>query len=276
MSRASTPSSYIHGTEPSEQKRLSLLNTIINDSSLKALGLGGGERILDVGSGLAQFTRAMARAAGTRVVGIERSAEQIEEARRQAREEGEEDRIELRQGDVLRMELRDGEWGSFDLAHTRFVLEHVSNPLAVVSAMVRAVRPGGRIVLEDDDHDVLRLWPEPPGFRELWQAYMRSYDRLGNDPFIGRRLVTLLHQAGAAPVHNQWLFFGGCSGDAHFKALMVNMAGVVEGARESIVSAGILESASYDAAIAALREWGQRPDAGVWFARCWAEGKRPS
>src|SRR5262245_13271218 len=153
MSSTSPPSSYIHGTDPSEQKRLSLLNTIINDSSLRALGLRGGERILDVGSGLGQCTRAMARAAGMRVVGIERSADQIDEARRQAREEGEEDRIELRQGDVLRLELPDGEWGAFDVAHARFVLEHVADPLAVVRSMVRAVRPGGRIVLEDDDRE---------------------------------------------------------------------------------------------------------------------------
>lgn len=63
--------------------------------------------------------------------------------------------------------------------------------------MVRAARPGGRIILEDDDHAVLRLWPEPAGFSSLWQAYIEEYKKLGYDPYMGRRLVELLHQEGA-------------------------------------------------------------------------------
>ena len=67
------PDQYIHGTTPAEQQRLSLLNDLINQASLRELGLSGGERFLDIGSGLAQFTRTVARAVGPagRVVGIE-------------------------------------------------------------------------------------------------------------------------------------------------------------------------------------------------------------
>jgi len=44
-------SRYIHGTSCSEQKRLTLLNTIIlNQACIKELALQGGEKILDVGS----------------------------------------------------------------------------------------------------------------------------------------------------------------------------------------------------------------------------------
>ena len=38
------------------------------------------------------------------------------------------------------------------------------------TSMIKALRPGGRIVLEDDPHDTLRLWPEPPGFDLLTGA----------------------------------------------------------------------------------------------------------
>ena len=128
--------------------------------------------------------------------------------------------MEFRQGDARQLPLRDEEWGTFDLAHTRFLLEHVADPLAVVAAaMARAVRPGGRIVLEDDDHEGLRLWPEPPRIRPtLWQAYQRSYEHLGNDPAIGRRLVSLLVDAGATPVRNSFVFFGSCAGDPRFRS----------------------------------------------------------
>ena len=86
--------------------------------------------------------------------------------------------------------------GQFDVARARFVLEHIPTPLQVVRNMARAVRPGGRVILSDDDYDGLRLWPEPPGFSLVWNAYQRTYDRHGNDPIVGRRLVQLLHQAG--------------------------------------------------------------------------------
>ena len=59
-----TESTYIHGTAPEEQRRLSLLNDVLlNPASLHEIGLRGDERVIDFGSGLGQFTRAMGRAA---------------------------------------------------------------------------------------------------------------------------------------------------------------------------------------------------------------------
>jgi SAM-dependent methyltransferase len=264
-------SHYIHGTAPEEQARLSRLNQLLNEAALRELHIRPGDSIIDFGCGLAQLTRAMARRAGVRAVGLERSAEQIAEALRQARSEGEEHLLELRDSDVLDPAV---EAASFDLAHARFVLEHVPDPLAVVRAMVRAVRPGGRIVLQDDDHDVLRIWPEPPGLRTLWQAYMRTYDRLGNDPIVGRRLVALLHEAGARPVRSTWLFFGACAGEETFPAFLENLHGVLESARDAIVSGGLLGRAEVDETLANIRRIGKRPDSAFWYAVAYAEGIR--
>jgi ubiquinone/menaquinone biosynthesis C-methylase UbiE len=270
------PSGYIHGTDPEEQNRLTVLNRLINEACLRELALRGGERVLDVGSGLAQFTRRLGRAAGPagRVIGVEANAEQLAEAVRQARQDGEETLVELRPGDALALPLGDDEWGTFDVVHTRFLLEHVRDPAAVVRQMARAVRPGGRIVLADDDHDVLRLWPEPPGVWPIWQAYVRTYDRLGHDPYVGRRLVQLLHEAGADPVRNTWLFFGSCAGQATFDVVVQNLIGILDGARETMQAQGLLDRDGFEQGLAALRAWGRRPDAAFWFAICWAEGRR--
>jgi SAM-dependent methyltransferase len=261
-------STYIHGTSPEEQRRLSLMNDVLlNPLSLRELALRGDERIIDFGSGLGQFTCAMARAVPRGgVVGIERSDEQRAKAVREAN-------VEYRAGNVLNLDLGD-EWGTFDVAHARFVLEHVPDPLCVVQAMVRAVKPGGRIVLEDDDHGVMRLWPEPPGFVELWNAYIRTYDRIGNDPYVGRRLVQLLHQAGARPVRNTWIWFGGCAGMECFDVLAANMAGVVRTARDAMIGMNLVEHDTFDAVMEHYERWAKRPDAALWFSVAWAEGMR--
>ncbi len=268
---------YIHGTAAEEQRRLSLLNDVLlNNASLREMALHGDERILDFGSGLGQFTRAMARAAPRgRVVGIERNEEQLAGAKRLAAEDNEANLVDFRRGDVLNLELPREEWGAFDLAHARFILEHVPDPLRVVKTMVRAVKPGGRIILADDDHGVLRLWPEPPGMNDLWNAYIRTYDRIGNDPYVGRRLVSLLHQAGAMPRNNTWIFFGGCAGMEIFDVLTRNMAGVVRSARDSIVNMSLFDRQAFDNVMEQYEAWSHRPDAAMWFAVAWAEGARP-
>ena len=259
---------YLHGTSPDEQARLSLLNQLINDGAMRELALKGGERIVDFASGLGQLSQAMARAAGVKLVGIERSAEQLARAPRDPL-------LDLRRGDVTDPPLRPEEWGQFDVAHARFILEHVQDPLRVVRQMVRAVRPGGRVVIQDDDHEVLRCWPEPPGFAALWRAYERTYDRLGCDPYVGRKLVTLLHEAGAKPKRCTFIFFGACAGEERFVPLVENMCGLFAGAREPIVSGGMLSAREFDASVASLRKWGGRPDAAFWYSIFWAEGVRP-
>ena len=93
-------SHYIHGADAEEQERLSLLNGLLNATSLRAMRLAPGDRVLDVGSGLGQLSRAMARQVGPAgsVVGIERDERQLGEARRQAESAGESGLVDFRGG----------------------------------------------------------------------------------------------------------------------------------------------------------------------------------
>ncbi len=270
------PAEYIHGTAPDEQRRLTMMNSIINEPALRELKLRRGQRVLDVGCGLGQFTRMMAREVGDEgcVVGIEFDEQQIEEAIRQARAADEDGLVQLRQGDARNLPLMDDEWGTFDIVHCRFVLEHIPDPLVAVKQMVRAARPGGRIVLQDDDHDVLRMWPACDEGVALWRTYIDSYAPMANDAFIGRKLITLLHQAGTTPTRNTWLFYGACFGQEAFDALVGNLLGVLEGAREAIKASSSFTDSDIDAGVQAIRAWQQLPDAALWYAICWAEAAR--
>lgn len=271
-------STYVHGNSPEEQQRLSLLNDILNDSCIAELGPRPGERVLDVGSGLGQFTSLIARNVGPdgHVIGVERDGRQLSEATKLARAESHPMSIEFRQGDATELPLRESEWGTFDLAHARFLLEHVPDPTAVVAQMVRSVRPGGRVFVADDDHGNYRPWPEPAGFRALWDAYVHTYERAGNDPYVGRRLVTLLAEQGLAPIRNSCVFFGGCAGDDRFDATVENLIATFLGAKKAMLVDDVIDESSFDYGLEGLRAWRVDPSAALWYVVCCAEGVVPA
>jgi len=268
---------YLHGSSEREQARLDRQSGLIDRRSLATLRLGGERRVLDLGCGTGRFTREIAAALGpeAHVLGIERDPRQIEAARLLGAAHPAAGQVELREGRAEDPPLAPDEVGSFDLAHARFLLEHHEDPLAVVRAMVRAVCPGGRVVLADDDHDVLRMWPEPPAFLALWRAYTRLYVENGTDPYVGRRLVALLSEAGAEPARNDWIFYGSCAGSPEHAALLENVAGFIGGTREALFAAGLAKADEVERGLAELARWGELQDGALWYAISWAEGRRP-
>jgi len=273
----SASSEYIHGSSPEEQHRLSLLNGILNEACLRELNLQSGEKVIDIGSGLGQFSRLISQAVGNsgQVVGIERDPQQIGQADKLAEVCGESSLVEFRRGDALTLPLSKEEEGAFDVAHARFLLEHMPQPGAVIAQMVRAVRPGGRVFVSDDDHDNFRPWPEPKGFEALWNAYVASYERLGNDPYVGRRLVALLREGGLTSIRNTCVFFGGCAGNERFDAVADNLIGALDGAKDEMLEEDFLDEASFRAGMDGLHAWKADPSAVLWYTVCCAEGVVP-
>ena len=217
----------------------------------------------------------MARDSDRRVLGIERDPRQIEEALRQAHEAGEGELIELREGSATELPLSDVERGSFDLAHARFLLEHVPDPQAVVNEMASAVRPGGRVVLIDDDHDLLRFHPPLPQVESAWEIYWKSYALLDCDPLIGRRLPELLVNAGLQPTRVTTVFYGACQGVPLFEPIVDNLVGVLAGATDLLDREGLLSKRKMNAALEALQAWRKKPTAVVWYSIPLAEARRP-
>ncbi len=269
-------SNYIHGSEPEEQARLAQLNTLINKRCLDLLTVKNGDRVIDIGSGLGQFTISIAAMAGAKgfCLGVERDGNQLKTSLDNLKRSGQTN-VEFRSGNAENLELREDEWGSFDLAHTRFVLEHVKDPENVVLGMAKAVKSGGTVVLVDDDHAHFVLDPEPAGFNTVWQAYIRSYDRLGNDPLIGRRLASILHQCGLRDIRINAVFMGDSAESPTFRAYAENLIGILEGAKTLMVRHGLIAEHTFNDAIANIRTWSQRPEAALWYTINWAAGVKP-
>jgi hypothetical protein len=49
---------------------------------------------------------------------------------------------------------------------------------------------------------------------------------------------------------------------------------ILDGVRQPILALGVFDEPAFDTCLAALRAWGDRPDAALWYAVSWAEGRR--
>ncbi len=265
-------SKYIHGTHREEQDRLAVLNRLLNERCIEKIDVTESRRILDIGSGLGLFSRMLAkRAPRAEVVAVERESDQIKRAMEFAFEAGETDLVQFRMGDAYDLPLLKEEWGEFDLIFMRFLLEHVSDPMRALRQAWKAMAPGGKIILVDDDHANFRIAPPCQAFDRLWAAYSQVYVVLGNDPYIGRKLVTHLHQAGFRDFKADFVLFGGARSEPHFMDYADNLIGILEGARSGIEEMLNLDSFQFDTEMEQIRKWSEKPDAALWYAANWAE-----
>jgi SAM-dependent methyltransferase len=108
----------------------------------------GGARVADIACGTGRSTIAIANAyPGVQVVGLDIDAESIERARANAREAGlGEDRV--------RFQLADGAGGldgQFDLALIVEAVHDMSDPVAVLASVKRLLKPGGTLIVADEN-----------------------------------------------------------------------------------------------------------------------------
>lgn len=146
---------------------------------IESLGLRPGHRLLEVGIGTGISLDAYPPY--VHVIGIDPSAEMLEQARTKIRE-GELRHVELRQGDALNLDLPDD---SFDVVCAFHVMSVVPDPIRMMLAMYRVCKPGGRIVIINhfrSANPVLGglVWLINPITRFLgWTTRLRARDILG-------------------------------------------------------------------------------------------------
>lgn len=79
---------------------------------------------------------------------------------------------------------------------------------------MEALAPGGNIIVEDIDMGGYFCDPPSPAFERSRELYVEAGLRRGADPFIGRRLWRLLHEAGLDNVQSALVQPYGQAGDA--------------------------------------------------------------
>jgi SAM-dependent methyltransferase len=200
MERSSQSEDYVLRGGRAGAERLRLLNRVkwpTTEPLLEAAGLRAGMSCLDMGCGGGDVTLKMATLVGAEghVVGVDRDQSVLQLARQEADKQG----LPVT---FRRLEAEDlAEESAYDLVFARYLLSHLPRPQRAVEAMVRAARPGGRLVLEDVFFPGHICYPSNAAFDrfvELYQAVAREKE--GGDAAIGVRLLGMALEAGLVDV----------------------------------------------------------------------------
>ena len=143
---------------------------------------GPTDTVLDVATGTAAVARELVRQKDCFVVGIDQSAEMLDEGRRRVALAAATSKVRLEQGDARSLPFEDGQ---FDALTFTYLLRYVEDPAATLRELARVVKPGGTIAgLE---------FGVPRGiWRPLWETWVRV-----GLPGAGRLIGGGWHEVGS-------------------------------------------------------------------------------
>jgi SAM-dependent methyltransferase len=214
---------------------------------IEAFGIGPGWRCWEVGAGGTSVVSWLAEKVGPtgKVVATDIDTTRLAATARPP--------VEVRVHDVG-AEEPPGE--GFDLVHARLVLVHVPDRQRALRAMIRALRPGGRLLVEDADPALQPLicpdeyGPEQKLANRLRQGFRKLLAERGADLSYGRKLPRLLREAGLS----------GVEADAFFPvtspACTALEAATVRQIRDRLVTAGLATEEEIDQHLANVETGG--------------------
>jgi demethylmenaquinone methyltransferase / 2-methoxy-6-polyprenyl-1,4-benzoquinol methylase len=121
------------------------------------------DTVLDVATGTAAVALELVRQKDCFVVGIDQSAEMLEEGRRRVQLAAATRKVRLQQGDARKLPFEDGQ---FDALTFTYLLRYVEDPPAVLRELARVVKPGGTIA-------GLEFGVPRGAWRPLWELWTR-------------------------------------------------------------------------------------------------------
>jgi SAM-dependent methyltransferase len=179
-------SDYLLGHGDKEWARLSAQHAVWKDTLLpiaEASGVRPGARVLEVGCGPGVLLEDLA-AAAPGASGLERDAAAVAFAQSRG--------LAVTQGDLMTADLG----GPWDVIVLRWVFSFLPDPALAVRLLAQALAPGGALVIQDYDHDGLRLFPRSEPVEACVEAFRAAYRAKGGDLWIAGRLPSLYAAVG--------------------------------------------------------------------------------
>jgi ubiquinone/menaquinone biosynthesis C-methylase UbiE len=152
-----------------------------------------GMRVLDVGTGVGNLIHRLAELVGTDgiVTGLDSSTVMIEEASRRAPQGLP---LEYHVGDAYAMEFPDD---TFDVAMSHVVFQHLPQPEKPLREMIRVTKPGGLVVLTEQDWDTLFI---DGGDLSVNRRIVHAFADMLPNGNIGRQLPRMFAELGLTEI----------------------------------------------------------------------------
>ncbi len=129
--------------------------------------------------------------------GLDISVERIREAIQKTRDNP---RLHFVFGDAHQMQFPAN---SFDVVYSRMLMQYVPDKELVLKEMMRVCRPGGVVLLQDLDGQLMWHYPEDPDMQRIVGKVMTALGITGFDPFVGRKLFWLARKTGLENIQTQ-------------------------------------------------------------------------
>jgi len=151
-----------------------------------------GLAVLEIGPGQGSLHLELRRRVRGPVDAVERSAAFASRLRALCRKDG------LGEGRIWEQDLADAALprARYDLVFARWVFLFLPDPEAHVRRLVRALKPGGVLAVEDYHRETWALVPRPPEWRDFLDADRAFFATEGGDASVGGRLPELFRRAG--------------------------------------------------------------------------------
>jgi ubiquinone/menaquinone biosynthesis C-methylase UbiE len=186
---------YVHGFTREEQDRLLRQARFLEHRVHDRLPFWKCRKLLEVGCGVGAQTQILLRHfPDLAVTGIDQSDTNLARARESldhcAWAEG---RATLQKEDATRLSFGGD---AFDAAFLCWILEHVADPMRVLSEVRRVLQPGSPIVVTEVQNATFFVDPYSPNTMAYWLAFNDHQLELGGDPFVGAKLGNFLLAVG--------------------------------------------------------------------------------
>jgi SAM-dependent methyltransferase len=245
--------------------RLAALDQLFDPGTIHHLedrGVASGWQCLEVGGGTGSIATWLSERVGPsgRVVVTDINTRFLDALQRP--------NLEVRKHNIVTDPLPEG---AFDLVHVRLVLMHVPERDAVLSRLIKALKPGGWLV--DEEYDVLSTRPDPDlnRFEKVLNttfAVNRVLTEHGVELRFGRLLHGRLHALGLAEVGSEARLFMGAGGSVAATLLRSRCCQL----RDEMVEGGYISAKEFEDDLQRLDD----PDRLILTPTLWAAWGRRS
>jgi len=217
---------YLLGDARKERARLRHQARIWDPTALALfdrLKIRRGWRVLEIGPGQGSLDAELRRRVRGPVDVVEPSAAFTGGIRRLSRRDA------FGKGQLWNCNLIDAPLprNTYDLIFARWVFLFLPDPGAHVRKLAAALKPGGRLAIEDYSRWTLRMTPAPPEWDNFLDADAAFFATQGGDANIGERLPQLYANAGLDVVDITPTTKYGRPGNAEWKWLTTYFLGVL-------------------------------------------------